>query len=169
MGASWRVGVNTDERTTLVTGGLFAHARNPVFTAMAITALGLALMVPNWVSLLALACLITAIQLQVRVVEEPYLKAMHGPAYRPTPPAPDASSPEAAASPPNRTDATNRPRARQCPGRARSISAALSVPQRPPGARAHPDGADQPEAAAALSACRSSSSPGAPARPSGVR
>ncbi|GGZ72467.1 MULTISPECIES: methyltransferase family protein [Streptomyces] len=81
MGTSWRVGVDAAERTTLVTGGLFAHVRNPVFTAMAATAVGLALMVPNWVSLLALACLIAAIQLQVRVVEEPYLKAVHGPAY----------------------------------------------------------------------------------------
>lgn len=81
MGTSWRVGVDTGERTTLVTDGLFAHVRNPVFTAMAITAVGLALVVPNWVSLLALACLIAAIQLQVRVVEEPYLKAVHGSAY----------------------------------------------------------------------------------------
>ncbi|MGW7286106.1 methyltransferase family protein, partial [Streptomyces sp. NPDC054847] len=52
-GASWRVGVNAGERTMLVTGGLFAHVRNPVFTAMAVTALGLVLMVPSWVSLLA--------------------------------------------------------------------------------------------------------------------
>jgi protein-S-isoprenylcysteine O-methyltransferase Ste14 len=81
MGASWRVGVDAGERTELVTAGLFAHVRNPVFTAMAITATGLALTVPNGVSLLVLAVLIAAIQLQVRVVEEPYLKAMHSPEY----------------------------------------------------------------------------------------
>ncbi|MDX3134582.1 isoprenylcysteine carboxylmethyltransferase family protein [Streptomyces europaeiscabiei] len=81
MGTSWRVGVDAGERTTLVTGGLFAYVRNPVFTAMTVTAAGLALMVPNWVSLLALTCLVAAIQLQVRVVEEPYLKAVHGAAY----------------------------------------------------------------------------------------
>ncbi|WP_327304109.1 isoprenylcysteine carboxylmethyltransferase family protein [Streptomyces sp. NBC_01298] len=81
MGTSWRVGVDADERTTLVTDGLFAHVRNPVFTAMAVTAVGLALMIPNWLTLVALACLIAAIQLQVRVVEEPYLMAVHGPAY----------------------------------------------------------------------------------------
>ncbi|MET9921224.1 isoprenylcysteine carboxylmethyltransferase family protein [Streptomyces sp. NPDC006435] len=82
MGASWRVGVGPGERTALVTGGLFAHVRNPVFTAMALTATGLALTVPNGVSLLALAALVTAVQLQVRVVEEPYLTGTHGPAYR---------------------------------------------------------------------------------------
>ncbi|GAA2474051.1 isoprenylcysteine carboxylmethyltransferase family protein [Streptomyces thermolineatus] len=81
MGTSWRVGVDAGERTTLVTGGLFAHVRNPVFTAMVLTAVGLALMVPNPVSLLALACLVVAVRLQVRVVEEPYLKAVHGTAY----------------------------------------------------------------------------------------
>ncbi|MCP9958545.1 methyltransferase family protein [Streptomyces sudanensis] len=81
MGASWRVGVDEGERTALVTGGLFAHVRNPVFTTMAATAAGLVLMVPNGVSLLALVCLVAALQLQVRVVEEPYLRAVHGPAY----------------------------------------------------------------------------------------
>lgn len=81
MGASWRVGVDAEERTGLVTGGLFAHVRNPVFTAMVTAAVGLALTVPNAVSVLALAVLVVAVQLQVRVVEEPYLSAVHGPAY----------------------------------------------------------------------------------------
>ena len=34
MGASWRVGVDPDERTTLVTTGVFGAVRNPVFSAM---------------------------------------------------------------------------------------------------------------------------------------
>ncbi|WP_326687034.1 MULTISPECIES: isoprenylcysteine carboxylmethyltransferase family protein [unclassified Streptomyces] len=81
MGTSWRVGVDPGERTALVTDGLFAHVRNPVFTAMATASLGLTLIVPNWVSLTALAALVIAIQLQVRVVEEPYLTAVHDPDY----------------------------------------------------------------------------------------
>ncbi|WLW57893.1 methyltransferase family protein [Streptomyces sp. YU58] len=81
MGTSWRVGVDAAERTDLVTGGLFAHVRNPVFTAMGVTGLGLTLMVPNAVSLAALTALVVAVELQVRVVEEPYLRAVHGPAY----------------------------------------------------------------------------------------
>ncbi|WP_345041918.1 isoprenylcysteine carboxylmethyltransferase family protein [Streptomyces sannanensis] len=81
MGASWRVGVDVGERTTLVTDGLFAHVRNPVFTAMTVTAAGLALMVPNWIAVLALVALVAAVQLQVRVVEEPYLAAVHAKAY----------------------------------------------------------------------------------------
>ncbi|KFF98217.1 isoprenylcysteine carboxyl methyltransferase [Streptomyces scabiei] len=81
MGTSWRVGVDTAERTALITGGPFAQVRNPIFTAMGITGLGLTLMVPGTVSLAALIALIVAVELQVRVVEEPYLRAVHGTAY----------------------------------------------------------------------------------------
>ncbi|WP_405961273.1 isoprenylcysteine carboxylmethyltransferase family protein [Streptomyces sp. NBC_00024] len=81
MGASWRVGVDHAERTALVTGGLFGYVRNPIFTAMGVTGLGLTLMVPNVLALSALAALIIAVELQVRVVEEPYLQTAHGAAY----------------------------------------------------------------------------------------
>ncbi|MFC7908233.1 methyltransferase family protein [Streptomyces nigra] len=81
MGASWRVGVDQKERAALVSDGPFARVRNPIFTTMAVTGLGLALMVPNVLALAALAALIIAVELQVRVVEEPYLRAAHGPAY----------------------------------------------------------------------------------------
>ncbi|MBG0823292.1 isoprenylcysteine carboxylmethyltransferase family protein [Planomonospora sp. ID91781] len=82
MGASWRIGVDAGERTDLVTGGPFALARNPIFTAMVTTSAGLTLMVPNPVALLALVVLVAAIELQVRAVEEPYLLAAHGRAYQ---------------------------------------------------------------------------------------
>ncbi|WBB93758.1 isoprenylcysteine carboxylmethyltransferase family protein [Verrucosispora sp. WMMC514] len=82
MGASWRIGVDPHERTELVTGGAFAYARNPIFTAMAVTMLGLTLMVPNAAALAALGVLVVALQVQVRAVEEPYLMATHGDAYR---------------------------------------------------------------------------------------
>ncbi len=81
MGASWRVGVDPGEHTDLVTSGAFAVARDPIFTAMVITSAGLALMVPNAVSFAALLALIASVQCQVRVVEEPYLVAVHGAAY----------------------------------------------------------------------------------------
>lgn len=81
MGNSWRVGVDPAERTTLVTTGGFAMVRNPVFTAMGLTSVGLLLMVGNPVSVAATAVLIVSIQLQVRVVEEPYLRSVHGQAY----------------------------------------------------------------------------------------
>jgi protein-S-isoprenylcysteine O-methyltransferase Ste14 len=51
MGTSWRIGVDPEERTALVTDGPFALVRNPIFSAMLPTALGLALLVPSWVSI----------------------------------------------------------------------------------------------------------------------
>ncbi|AQT70666.1 methyltransferase family protein [Streptomyces sp. fd1-xmd] len=81
MGASWRVGVDAAERTELVTSGLFAYVRNPVFTAMTVTAAGLAMMVANALAVIAWLTLVLAVELQVRVVEEPYLARVHGRAY----------------------------------------------------------------------------------------
>lgn len=76
------LGVEPAERTALVTGGLFAHVRNPVFTGMLAVTAGLVGMVPTALSVLALVCLFAAVQIQVRAVEESYLVATHGPAYR---------------------------------------------------------------------------------------
>ena len=83
MGSSWRIGVDETETETtdLVTDGPFAVVRNPIFSAMAVTGAGLAFMVPNMVALLGLALLLVALQLQVRGVEEPYLRRMHGASY----------------------------------------------------------------------------------------
>lgn len=82
MGSSWRVGVDAEERTELVDSGPFAVVRNPFFTATVLAGAGLALMVPNAVALIGLLVLLVAVQLQVRVVEEPYLLATHGSTYR---------------------------------------------------------------------------------------
>ena len=81
MGDSWRIGVDATERTELVTDGPFAVVRNPIFAAMLPASLGLVLMVPSVVALAGLAALVVALELQVRVVEEPYLRQAHGAAY----------------------------------------------------------------------------------------
>ena len=81
MGTSWRIGVDPSERTGLVTTGIFSVVRNPIFTAMLITAAGFTLMVGNAVAVLGLAALIAALEVQVRAVEEPYLRATHGPMF----------------------------------------------------------------------------------------
>jgi protein-S-isoprenylcysteine O-methyltransferase Ste14 len=81
MGTSWRIGVDPAERTALVTTGPFAVVRNPIFAAMLPTALGLALLVPSWIAFAGLVGLWLALELQVRVVEEPYLLRAHEPAY----------------------------------------------------------------------------------------
>jgi protein-S-isoprenylcysteine O-methyltransferase Ste14 len=81
MGESWRIGVDENVTTEMVTDGAFAIVRNPIFAAMLPASTGLALMVPSVVALAGLVALLAALELQVRVVEEPYLRRVHGPAY----------------------------------------------------------------------------------------
>jgi protein-S-isoprenylcysteine O-methyltransferase Ste14 len=81
MGESWRVGVDENERTELVVQRSFRVVRNPIFSAMAMTASGLALLVPNLVAVVSVGALVAALELQVRVVEEPYLRTAHGSGY----------------------------------------------------------------------------------------
>jgi protein-S-isoprenylcysteine O-methyltransferase Ste14 len=81
MGESWRIGVAEDERTELVTRGIYARVRNPIFTFMVVSAAGLLLLVPNALSLAALVLTLVCVELQVRRVEEPYLRRVHGAAY----------------------------------------------------------------------------------------
>lgn len=82
MGKSWRIGVREDERTELVAQGPFAVVRNPIFSCMLVTAAGLVVLMPNWLSVASFAALLVAVELQVRFVEEPYLLRTHGQRYR---------------------------------------------------------------------------------------
>ncbi|WP_084721839.1 methyltransferase family protein [Rhodococcus marinonascens] len=82
MGESWRIGVDASETTTLVRHGAFSMVRNPIFTAMLVFAGGIALMTPNILAIAGFVLMLTTIELQVRVVEEPYLLLVHGDDYR---------------------------------------------------------------------------------------
>jgi protein-S-isoprenylcysteine O-methyltransferase Ste14 len=82
MGDSWRIGVDPAARTSLVVGGPFRRVRNPIFTSMLVTTLGVAMLVPGAASAIAVAALLVGLEIQVRLVEEPYLLRVHGPAYR---------------------------------------------------------------------------------------
>lgn len=81
MGNSWRIGVDTAETTLLVDTGVFGRVRNPIFTAMLVFAGGVTLMAPNVLALSGFVLLLAAIELQVRIVEEPYLLVTHGQSY----------------------------------------------------------------------------------------
>ncbi len=81
MGESWRIGVDASERTDLVASGLFRVSRNPIFTSMLLFLAGLALVLPTIVSALAFALALIGLEIQVRLVEEPYLTKTHRDAY----------------------------------------------------------------------------------------
>jgi protein-S-isoprenylcysteine O-methyltransferase Ste14 len=81
MGDSWRVGVDKSEQTALVSSGPFNLVRNPIFSAMVVASLGFTILVPSVISIVGLVALVVAIELQVRLVEEPYLLRAHGSDY----------------------------------------------------------------------------------------
>jgi protein-S-isoprenylcysteine O-methyltransferase Ste14 len=78
MGESWRVGVDAEERTELVTSGPYRQVRNPIYTAMFAFGLGQVLLVPNVLTAAGFAATVLVIELVVRRIEEPHLLAMHG-------------------------------------------------------------------------------------------
>jgi protein-S-isoprenylcysteine O-methyltransferase Ste14 len=81
MRASFRIGVDETERTTLVTDGPFALVRNPIYSAMLPALLGLALLAGSAVALAGFVLVLVALELQTRLVEEPYLLRVHGREY----------------------------------------------------------------------------------------
>lgn len=80
MGASWRIGIDA-ARTELVTGGLFALVRNPVFTGMLAMVSGIVLVTPSAWTVMALGYYVLLVSLQVRL-EEDHLLRLHGETYR---------------------------------------------------------------------------------------
>jgi protein-S-isoprenylcysteine O-methyltransferase Ste14 len=81
MGASWRVGVDPEERTRLVTDGPFALVRNPIYAGVIPFFAGIALLVPSSVTIAGALLIVVALELQTRLVEEPHLLRSHGREY----------------------------------------------------------------------------------------
>lgn len=81
LGNSWRVGIDCKNHTELVSTGLFAISRNPIFLAMRVNLLGLFLVLPNSATLILLVAGELLMQVQVRL-EEVHLAALHGEQYQ---------------------------------------------------------------------------------------
>jgi protein-S-isoprenylcysteine O-methyltransferase Ste14 len=81
MGKSWRVGIDTENKTELIEKGLFRVSRNPIFLGMRIALVGFFLALPNAFTLVAVALADVLMQFQVRLEEE-FLTNVHGDKYR---------------------------------------------------------------------------------------
>lgn len=77
MKDSWRIGIDNDMKTELMTSGLFSVSRNPVFLGMIVSLIGLFLITPNAATLLFLILGYVLIQVQIRLEEE-HLYRQHG-------------------------------------------------------------------------------------------
>ena len=80
MGGAWRIGIDTQRSTELVTQGLFSRSRNPIFLSMRTALVGFFLVLPNAVTLVFLTVADVLMQVQVRL-EEAHLHQQHGDTY----------------------------------------------------------------------------------------
>lgn len=77
MGTDWRIGMDHETPTNLVTDGPFRWVRNPIYTAMVVFVAGIALALPSILTAVIVVATAAEVQLQVRRVEEPFLAARH--------------------------------------------------------------------------------------------
>lgn len=80
MGTAWRVGIDVGTPTELVSAGLFAISRNPIFLSVRVSLLGLFFVLPHAATLAVLVAGELLIQVQVRL-EEQHLRTLHGERY----------------------------------------------------------------------------------------
>ena len=81
MGQAWRIGVDESEKTELITHGLFKYSRNPIYAGMLLLAFSMLVLLPHVAMCLFVAIGFGGVEMQVRLVEEPYLRNIHGSAY----------------------------------------------------------------------------------------
>ncbi|TAJ47373.1 MAG: isoprenylcysteine carboxylmethyltransferase family protein [Chitinophagaceae bacterium] len=80
MKQSWRIGIDYDHETKLVTAGLFSVSRNPIFLFLLIALAGLFLVIPNAVTFAVLCAAYIVLQVTMRM-EEAFLARQHGQIY----------------------------------------------------------------------------------------
>ena len=82
MGEQWRIGVDPDEKTKLVTEGIYGKIRNPIYTGCIVFGTGLILLAPHVLFVITGIVGYFAVRAYVKDIEEPYLVKLHGEKYR---------------------------------------------------------------------------------------
>jgi protein-S-isoprenylcysteine O-methyltransferase Ste14 len=80
MGNSWRVGIDTQSSTALVTGGIYRYVRNPTYLGLFLLNAGIWLIWPTCAMALFALTFYILLEVQVRCEEE-YLESVHGADY----------------------------------------------------------------------------------------
>lgn len=70
MRESWRIGIDEENKSELITDGFFSLSRNPIFLGIMIANTGLFLVLPNAFTLLIVALSTVSINTQIRLEEE---------------------------------------------------------------------------------------------------
>jgi protein-S-isoprenylcysteine O-methyltransferase Ste14 len=80
MRNSWRVGIDQQTKTELITTGIYSYSRNPIYVGIIGSFIGLFMVTPDVFTLLLLTSGFMLIQIQVRLEEE-FLAKSHGSNY----------------------------------------------------------------------------------------
>ena len=80
MSNSWRIGIDENNKTELITKGLFSYSRNPIFLGMIISVAGIFFILPNALTFFLMLATYIVIQIQIRL-EEKFLEKQHGQEY----------------------------------------------------------------------------------------
>jgi protein-S-isoprenylcysteine O-methyltransferase Ste14 len=80
FGRSFRVGIDVDQPDKLVTTGIFAISRNPIYVGFALVLVGQFLVFPNWIPLAYLAAGVLLFHRQV-LREEDFMRQHYGQDY----------------------------------------------------------------------------------------
>ena len=80
MKDSWRAGIPANDKTELVTGGVYAYSRNPAFLGFDLQYIGVLLMFCNLLTAAFTVFAVSMLHLQI-LQEERYLTAAFGPEY----------------------------------------------------------------------------------------
>ena len=80
MSNSWRIGIDENNKTELITKGLFSYSRNPIFLGMIISVAGIFFILPNALTFFLMLATYIVIQIQIRLEEE-FLEKQHGEQY----------------------------------------------------------------------------------------
>lgn len=80
FGKSFRIGIDTNHSDKLVTTGVFAFSRNPIYVAIGFILIGQFLVFSNWILLLYMAAAAWLFHRQV-LREEAYMKKHYGKEY----------------------------------------------------------------------------------------
>jgi len=81
MRLSWRIGIDYENKTALVTGGLFKISRNPIYLFLITSLTGLFLIMPNAITFAVLFAAYLILQVTMRL-EEDFLEKQHGAVYQ---------------------------------------------------------------------------------------
>ena len=81
MGNAWRIGIDSNNQTGLVTHGIFTASRNPIFLGIKLNSLGFFLILPNALTFAVLLVGVVLIHIQV-ALEEEYLLSTYGDKYK---------------------------------------------------------------------------------------